>query len=166
VASGGAFASVVVVTPSNVSSFTGVARMLMVGGVDAGGASGEIVFSDIADGGGNGTWTAVGVATTGTSGSLGNRAGDMSVISSKKLFCLGGASMATSTAFSNIRSNGEDVAFAAAGAIGTPIQSTASSFPGGSPRALGVPITGSGFIYFVGGTSDGSDAVNTTFQTF
>lgn len=161
-----AFASLVVETPTNVSDFTGVARMLMVGGVDAGGASGEIVFSDIADGGGNGAWTAVGVATTGTSGSLGSRAGDMSVIASKKLFCLGGAAMATSSTFSNIRSNGVDLAFTTGGAIGSPIQSTAEAFPGGSPRALGVPITGSGFIYFVGGTSDGSDAVDTTYQTF
>jgi hypothetical protein len=62
--------------------------------------------------------------------------------------------------------SGVDVAFTSAGAIGTPIQSTANAFPANNPRALGVPITGAGFIYFVGGTSNGTDAVNTTFQTF
>lgn len=159
-----AFASLVVETASNVVGFTGVARMFLLGGVDAGGASSEAVFSSVADGGANGAWTQVSVAGSGTSGNLGTRAGPMAVIASGKLFCLGGAGMATSTTFSNIRANGVDIPFATDGAIGSPIQSTASAFSAG--RALGAAIIGSGFIYFVGGTSDGSDAVDTTFQTF
>ena len=160
-----AFFSLVVETATNVAGFTGVARLFMLGGVDAGGSSSETLFSDVSNGGGNGAWTLVNVANTGTSGQLGTRAGPMSVISSGKLFCLGGATMATDTSFSNIRANGVDIPFTSAGAIDTPIQSTAESF-GTNPRALGAAITGSGFIYFVGGTSDGTDAVNTTFQTF
>ena len=161
-----AFASLVVETASNVVGFTGVARMFMLGGVDAGGASSEAVFSSIAAGGTNGAWTQVSVADSGTSGNLGTRAGPMAVIASGKLFCLGGAGQATttSTSFSNIRATGVDVPFETDGAIGGPIQSTASAF--GTGRALGAAIIGSGFIYFVGGTSDGTDAVATTFQTF
>jgi hypothetical protein len=156
-----AFFSLVVETAQNVAGFTGIARLFTFGGVDAAGASAEVQESDVTSGGGNGAWTAYGGA-----GSLGTRAGPMCMIASDKLFVLGGATMATSTTFTTIRANGVDVPFTAAGAIGTPIQSTAEAFPGGSPRALGAPISGSGFIYFVGGTSDGTNAVNTTFQTF
>jgi len=156
-----AFFSLVVETSQNVAGFTGVARLFTFGGVDAAGASSEVTQSDVTNGGGNGAWTAYGGA-----GSLGTRAGPMCVIASDKLFVLGGTAMATSTTFTNPRANGVDVPFLGTGAIGTPIQSTAESFPGGSPRALGAAIPGSGFIYFVGGTSDGTNAVATTFQTF
>ncbi|MDB4954786.1 MAG: hypothetical protein JWO36_2355 [Myxococcales bacterium] len=156
-----AFFSLVVETAQNVSGYTGVARMFTLGGVDATGASQEVTQSDIANGGLNGAWAAYGGA-----GALGTRAGPMCVISSGKLFALGGAGAATSTTFSNILTSGRDVAFNTNGTIGSPIQSTAQSFPAGSPRALGAAIVGSGFIYFVGGTSDGSNATTTTFQTF
>lgn len=156
-----AFFSLVVETPEDVSTFTGSARLFALGGVDAAGANGTLEQADIVDGGGNAAWAGY----TGA-GSLGARAGDMAVIASDKLFALGGAAMATATTFSNIQASGRDVPFAAAGALGTPIQSTASAFPAGEPRALGVAVTGSGFIYFIGGTADGSNATNTTFQTF
>jgi hypothetical protein len=90
----------------------------------------------------------------------------MCVIASDKLFALGGAQSATATTVASIRATGVDIPFLANGSIGSPIQSTAQAFPAGSPRALGAAIIGAGFIYFVGGTSTGSDAVATTFQTF
>ena len=160
-----AFFSLVVETPQNVSGYTGVARMVTLGGVVAGmagngAASQEILQTDVANGGGNAAWAAPFMNAT-----LLTRAGDMAVVASNKLFVLGGAGMATNTSFSNIRGNGEDIAFTN-GNLVAPIQSTASTFPAGNSRALGAPITGAGFIYFVGGTSDGSDAVTSTFQTF
>lgn len=136
--------------------------MFTTGGVVAGtGASAEITFSDVLDGGGNAAWSSYAGA-----GTLGTRAGPMTVITGDKLFCLGGAQTATDTTFSGIRATGDDVAFTTGGAISTPIQSTANAFPAGNPRALGAVITGSGFIYFVGGTASGTDVVKTTYQTF
>ena len=159
-----AFFSLAVETHENVASFTpattGAARFVTTGGVAAGAASTEVTSSLVPDGGGNAAWAAYAGA-----GTIGTRAGPMSVITSDKLFCLGGAGTATDTAFTLIKATGDDVAFTA-GAIGTPIQSTANAFPAGNPRALGAVITGSGFIYFVGGTSDGTNAVATTYQTF
>ena len=156
-----AFFSLVVEDSTNVSTFTGSARLFAVGGVDASGANGTIEQSDLVDGGGTAAWAAYAGA-----GSLGARAGVMAVISSDKLFALGGAAMATATTFTNVQASGRDVPFTNTGAIGTPIQSTASALPAGSPRALGAAVTGAGFIYFIGGTADGSNATNTTFQTF
>ncbi len=152
-----AFFSLVVETSANVAGFTGVARLITTGGVDAGGASSEIEFSDVTNGGANGAWTATGL-------SLNGRAGLMSVISSNKLFCMGGAGAATDTAFTSILTSGRNVGFTLDGTIGSPMQSASSAFP--SPRALGAAIVGSGFIYFAAGTSDGIDAVNTVYQTF
>ena len=157
-----AFFSLVVETAQTVSGFTGIARLFALGGVDAAGAASQAVEqSDVTAGGGNAAWTAYGGA-----GVLGARAGGMAVISSDKLFVLGGAAMSTATTFSNVRNNGVDLPFLANGGIGSPIQSTAEAFPAGNPRALGAAITGAGSIYFVGGSSDGSNAVATTFQTF
>jgi hypothetical protein len=158
-----AFFSLVVETPQNVAGFTGVARLITLGGVDAAGASNEIQQSSITSGGGNGAW-ALPFATANLQLTLG---GNMAVIASEKLFVLGGATMATATTFTNIRSQGEDVAFGTgtnAGLLVAPVQSAASTLP--AARALGVPISGSGFIYFVGGTSNGTDATNTCYQTF
>jgi hypothetical protein len=152
-----AFFSLVVETAANVAGFTGVARLITTGGVEAGAASNEVEFTDATAGGGNGAWTATGL-------SLNTRAGVMSVIASNKLFCLGGASATTDTAFANILQTGRNVGFNIDGTIGSPMQSTASAFP--NPLALGASITGSGFIYFAGGTTDGIDAVNTVYQTF
>lgn len=155
-----AFFGLAVETAENVAGFTGAARLLTFGGVDAAGnASTEISQSDVTDGGGNGSWSPYG-----GSGTLGTRAGPMCVIASDKVFVLGGAGSATPTTFTNIRANGDDIPFTSTGAFGSPIQSVANALP--AQRALGAAIIGSGFIYFVGGTSDGSNALNTTFQTF
>jgi hypothetical protein len=88
----------------------------------------------------------------------------MAAITSEKLFVLGGARTATDTTFSMIDSTGRDVGFLANGDIGSPIQSSSQGLLG--PRALGTVVTGAGFIYFVGGTSDGSNALATTEATF
>ena len=156
---GRAFFSLAVETAANVAGFSGVARLFTTGGVIAGAASTEIEFADVTAGGGNTAWSAYA-----GNGTLGTRAGPMAVITGNKLFCLGGAASATDTVFSNIRANGVDVPFTSSGSIGTPIQSTASALL--APRALGALITGAGFIYFAGGTSDGTDAVQTVYQTF
>jgi hypothetical protein len=154
-----AFFSLAVETPQNVSGFGGIARLFITGGVDAGGASGAVQRSDITSGGGNGAWTSYSGI-----GSLLTRAGPMSVIKSDKLFVLGGAGTATDMTFSLIRNNGQDVGFNSDGTIGSPIQATANFFP--APRALGGVAVGAGFIYFIGGTSTGTDAVATVYQTF
>ena len=155
-----AFFSLVVETAQNVSGFGGVARLFTLGGVGTAGASSEILQSDIATGGGNGAWS---IPFT-NAGLLTNRGGNMAVIASEKLWSVGGAQMATSTAFSNIGSVGYDTSFNSSGALIAPTSSAANLLP--AARALGAPIVGSGFIYFVGGTSDGTNATNTTFQTF
>jgi len=154
-----AFFALAVETPDNVSGFTGGARLFAFGGVVAGAASSSLEMSDVPDGGGNGAWTPYGGAS-----SINPRAGLMGVITGEKLFALGGAQMASDTAFSNILTGGRDVAFQPNGDIGTPIQSSAEGLLG--PRALGAVVTGSGFIYFVGGSSDGTNALATTERTF
>lgn len=163
-----AFFSLVVETAANVSGFaTGSggapARFITLGGVVAAGASAEVTASPVTSGGGNGAWAAYAGAGSGLA-----RAGDMAVIASNKLFWVGGAGGATLNppAFSNIRQNGDNVAFATDGTFASPIQSTANSFPAGHPTALGVPVTVDNFIYFVGGTSDGTNAVGLAWQTF
>lgn len=160
-----AFFSLLVETPQNVVGFTGIARMFTIGGVKAGmtvnssTASSDFEQADVAAGGANGGWT----QANGITGLGVTRAGPLSVLTSNKMFVMGGAGMATNTAFSVIRSNGSDIGFGSSGATGT-LQATGTPLP--APRALGTAIIGAGFIYFVGGTSDGSDATNTTFQTF
>ncbi len=154
-----AFFALAVETQDDVSGFTAGARLFALGGVAAGGASDVFEMADVSAGGGNAAWVPYGGA-----GGLGSRAGAMSVIAGEKLFTLGGAGTATDTTFGNILMSGRDVPFLADGTIGTPIQSTAEALL--TPRALGAAIVGAGFIYFVGGTSDGTNAVATTEQTF
>ena len=117
-----------------------------------------IEFSNVANGGANGAWAAYAGG-----GNLGSRAGVVSTITSEKLWALGGASTATTTTFSGILSTGRNGVFSAGNLVG-PIQSTASGLP--APRALGAVIIQSGFIYYVGGTSNGVDATSTTYPTF
>lgn len=163
-----AFFSLAVETAEKVAGFTGGARLFALGGTvpddpsdptDINRASAIFEFVDVVAGGGTGAWG--GYAGAGTTGA---RAGAMAVITSEKLFVLGGAQSATDTSFSMITQTGVDVAFEADGDIGSPIQSTAESLL--QPRALGAAVTGAGFIYFLGGTGDGTDALATTEKTF
>lgn len=160
---GRAFFSLAVETPENVSGFAAGARLFAVGGVTASmlvnKASGRFEYADVAVGGGTTAWSSYGGA-----GTLGTRAGPMACITSDKLFVLGGAQMATDTGFSNVTATGVDVPFQSDGTIGSPIQSTASSLL--APRALGAVVTGAGFIYFIGGSSNGTNALATTERTF
>ena len=93
-----------------------------------------------------------------------DRAGVMTVITSEKFFALGGGNSATDTTISGISASGRDIPFDGAGDLNPPFQSTAEGLTGN--RALGVALTGSGFIDFVGGTSTGDDALATTERTF
>ena len=160
-----AFFSLAVETHENVSTFPGTtsgdvpARFVTTGGVTAAGASTELQESDVATGGNNGAWTAYAGA-----GTLSTRGGPMAVITGNKLFCLGGAGAATDTTFSQIKQTGVDLAFSSTGDFSSPIQSTANALP--APRALGAVVNGSGFIYFLGGTSDGTNATTTSYETF
>jgi len=154
-----AFFSLAVETPENVSGFTGGARLFALGGVAGGAPTSSVAMSDVLVGGGNGAWSPYSGA-----GTLQARAGVMAVITGEKLFALGGALMTTDIAFSNIDMGGRDVPFQMDGDIGSPFNSTAESLLGA--RALGAVVTGAGFIYFVGGTSDGTDALATTERTF
>jgi hypothetical protein len=159
-----AFFSLAVQTPENVSGFTGSARLFALGGVVADGvglnkASELFQFADVTAGGGLASWQDYSGAST-----IGTRAGPMAVITSDKLFVLGGAASATDTAFTNITSTGSDVAFQSNGDIGSPIQSAAQTL--NSARALSGVVVGAGFIYVIGGTSTGTDALATTEKTF
>lgn len=157
-----AFFSLVVETSQNVSGHTGTPRLITCGGAEGTGASKELEISTITSGGGNGAWAVPFVNAT----LLNTVAGNMAVIASNKLWSVGGARMLNNTtqAFSNITAGGDDVAFDTSGNLVAPTQSAANVLL--APRALGAPIVGAGFIYFVGGTSDGTDVANTTYQTF
>ncbi len=166
-----AFFSLVVETAQNVSGYSSTAlpRLYTLGGigatadVGASGTSNEIKMSTIASGGGNGTW-----ADGFNLGTLLNTVGgNMAVIASNKLWSVGGDRMYSNmmqTWSMNVTSGGDDVAFNTSGDLVSPTNSAANLLP--APRALGAPITGAGFIYFVGGTSNGTDATNSTYQTF
>ncbi len=159
-----AFFGLAVETPENVSGLASGARLFAIGGVEAGGGGGDastsIEMSEVSDGGGNGAWAE---QTTGP-GNLGARAGVMAAITGEKLFAVGGGGGATSTAVSNITNSGRDVPFDSSGDINPPFQSTAEGLLG--PRALGVVLRGSGFLYFLGGSSTGDDALETVERTF
>ena len=87
----------------------------------------------------------------------------MCVIRSEKLFMVGGAGAAANTSFSNVTASGIDLPFDAGGDVDPPSQATPALL---APRALGVAVLGSGFMYFIGGTQDGSDALSTVESTF
>jgi len=152
-----AFFSLAVEDQNNVSGFTGIARLFAIGGVTAAGANALFEQSDVTALDTNATWTLY--DATG----YGNHAGPMCTIVGDKLFAMGGLRMASDTTFSNIDSGGKDVPFVG-GDPQTPIQSAAITLTPG--RGLGVSLVGAGFIYFIGGTSDGSNALATNQQTF
>ena len=106
--------------------------------------------------GDNGAWTVHGWGVQAA-------AGVMTVIASDKLFCLGGASSTNDTTFEQIIPSGNDASFDDTGMLEN-LNSTSSSLL--ADRALGVGLQGAGFIYYVGGTSDGIDAIATTERTF
>jgi len=154
-----AFFSMVVESPSNVSGYSGDGRLMVLGGVVAGAASQDFLIANVTEGGGNGAWGPYPGA-----GGIQDRGGPMAVIASEKLFVIGGATTATDTAFGGIRTGIRDVGFLANGDLDSPIQSAADSLD--PARALGISVIGSGFIYLVGGTSDGDDALTSTVKTF
>jgi hypothetical protein len=156
---GAAFFSIVVESPQNVSGYGGDGRLMALGGVVAGATTEDFLISDVTSGGGNGAWSPYPGA-----GGIQVRGGPMAVITSEKLFAFGGAASATDTTFSAIRTGIRDVGFLADGSLDSPIQSAADTLA--PARALGVSVIGSGFIYLVGGTSDGDDALTSTVKTF
>lgn len=158
-----AFFSLAVETPENVSGFTSGARFFAVGGVGASTLPNKALeafdYADISLGGGNTSWTSYADNIA-----WGTRAGAQVCISADKLFVIGGSQMATDSGFGAATTNAFDVAFNDDGTIGSPTQAaTATSF---AARALGATVIGAGFIYVYGGTSDGSNALNTTQSTF
>jgi hypothetical protein len=92
---------------------------------------------------------------------FGGRAGPMTVIVNDYLISLGGAAW-DGTALTSVLQTGKQAQFTAATTIQNP-SSTSSSLR--TPRALGAVVEGSGFLYFLGGTSDGLDALASTEQT-
>jgi hypothetical protein len=160
-----AFFTLAVETPQNVGGFTGVARLLALGGAKANAgntgstASADFELADAADGGALAAWTPYAGA-----GGIGGRAGPMGAITGEKVFVVGGAGQVTDTTFTNISTSGRDVGFLSTGALDSPTQSAAETLP--VARALGVAITGAGFIYIVGGSSTGADALATGVRTF
>lgn len=153
-----AFFSLVVETSARVPGYTGVARLITLGGVEGAGPSAELELSDVVNGGGNGAWSAY----AGT-GSLNASAGPAGFIQRNLLVALGGATAATTTAFSNLTNLGRQVPFTSTGDLASPIQpSTAFS----TARALSATVSSSGFAYVIGGSSDGTNAVGDVVQVF
>lgn len=154
-----AFFATVVEHAGNVSGYPGEgSRLWVMGGIGTDGTTLDTLEeSDVSTGGGNGAWTV-------NDKKVQSAAGVMSVITNEKLFCLGGAADADDTTFGSVTPNGRDTEFDEDGNITGSINSTASSLI--EPRALGIGLQGAGFIYFIGGTSDGTDAVATTERTF
>ncbi len=154
-----AFFSAVVEDQGNIGTFpTDGSRLWAMGGVTTGGdTTSSLEGSDITADGGNGAWTVNGHTVQ-------DAAGTMAVITNNKLFIIGGAGSADDTTFGNVTPNGRDTEFDEDGDITGSINSTASSLQ--DPRALGIGLYGAGFIYFYGGTSDGTDALATTERTY
>jgi hypothetical protein len=113
--------------------------------------------SDLILGGGNGPWTVNGKKVDST-------AGAMAVIANQKLFILGGARNASGTTFSNVIATGRDTEFDANGDLSGSINSTANGLLG--PRAFGTALPASGFFYFIGGSSTGSNALSSVERTY
>lgn len=159
-----AFFSLVIESADEVAGFTLGTRFFVVGGSAAAGGGAPVSnttsmeYADITTGGGNGAWTNYSGA-----GSKPTVAGPMAIIRSEKLFMIGGANASTNTTFGNVLAGGIDLPFDLAGNLDPPSQSTPSLL---APRALGVAVLGSGFIYFIGGTGNGTNALATVESTF
>ena len=163
-----AFFSLAVQTPENVSEFDGIARFLVLGGVgqDADTANNQaqffFEFSEVGEGGTNGDWQAY-------DGEMNEaqvrRAGAMAVIAAEKLFSMGGAGdVQDDLGFRRVTDSGMDVGFDEDGALDSPVQAAGETM--NDPRALGAVVFRAGFIFFIGGTSDGEDALATVERTF
>jgi hypothetical protein len=153
-----AFFDAVVEDTADVSTYAGAgSRIWVLGGIDAAGdVTGSFASSDVA-GGGIGAWTV-------NDKSVQAAAGAMAVIANDKLFCLGGAGASDGLSFSSVTANGRDAEFDAAGDVTGSVNSTANSLL--APRAFGAAVEGAGFIYLLGGTSDGADALATVERTY
>ncbi len=157
-----AWFSLAVETSANATGFTGVARFIATGGVGSTGTANKaldtVEISDVADAGGNAPWTDPSLV-------LQIRAGLQSVIVGEKLFCLGGTNSATDTTFAASTGTGRDIGFDPDdGTLVSPMQNAAQTLV--PARALGVGLAGAGFIYLFGGTSTGTDALNSVVQSF
>jgi hypothetical protein len=163
-----AFFSLALETSESVSGYAGGTRLWVIGGVSAGASVFDAQTTEVTTGGGNDAF----VVPTTSNGQPANGqpiAGSHAVIVGDKLFVMGGASVANDTSFSNLVATARDAALTGVvggdGQFGSPYNSASQSFVGGA-RALGSSIIGSGFIYFVGGSSDGTDALATCEKTF
>jgi hypothetical protein len=163
--------SLAVQTRDNVSGFAGLARLFVLGGIVADGgiqnnqASDALEMSEVLAGGSNDDWIAYADAGPTHTNTMGRRAGTQAIITTEKLFIMGGAANADDTSVSQIV--GQDVAvhFDPNGEIGTPFSDTGEGNLIQS-RALGAVVSRAGFIYFIGGTSNGSNALDTVERTF
>jgi hypothetical protein len=166
---GRAFFGLAIETTETVSGYGAGTRLWIIGGVSAGTSIFDAQTTEVSAGGGNDAF----VVPTSSNGQPANGqdiAGSHAVIVGDKLFVMGGASNADDTSFSNLVSTARDAALTGAvstgdGQFGSSYNSASQSFVGGA-RALGASIIGSGFIYFIGGSSDGTDALATCEKTF
>ncbi len=152
---GRVFPAAVVQTKANVATYDqNGSRLWLAGGYTSTAATDTIEWADF--GTSLGAWETLGKKVLA-------RGGSMAVITNQKAFFLGGAG-GTPEAPTAVRTDGRDSQFDGVGMLSGAVNSTASSLL--SPRAFGVAITGAGFIYFVGGTSNGVDAANAVERTF
>lgn len=92
-------------------------------------------------------------------------AGTMAILFANKVFVLGGAGV-TAGAFGNVISQGRDAQFDGSGDLGALTSIGAGGGFVQGAKALGIAVEQSGFFYFIGGTSDGTNASTTTERTF
>ncbi|PIW01337.1 MAG: hypothetical protein COW42_05225 [Deltaproteobacteria bacterium CG17_big_fil_post_rev_8_21_14_2_50_63_7] len=152
-----AFFAAAVETSDNVSTYASSgSRLWVAGGVGSTGAILDTLEESDFEGT-NGAWTTNGKKA-------GRTAGGMAVIVNEKLFLLGGATAGTDTDLNSVVGTGRDTEFDNSGEISGSINSTSSSLL--APRALGIGIAGAGFIYFIGGSSTGANALSTVERTF
>lgn len=140
-----------------------LARIWITEGIDASSSPLDtVLFTDMSQNGINSAFTEI-ARTTNV-----HVAGVMSVVTRNALFTVGGAQTVTDGAggptFSGVTATGRQMIFDAMGGAGPPISSTSNGLI--RPRAFGVTVQNAGLIYFIGGTSDGSNALKTTEITF
>jgi hypothetical protein len=138
-------------------------RIWITAGIDAEARTLDTVLrGDVAADGSNGAWTQIARTTNSRVG------GVMAVITRNALFTLGGAGTVTDGSggptFGGVTLAGRQMIFDDQGGDGNPFSSTSNGLI--APRAFGVTVQNAGLIYFIGGTSDGANALRTTEITF
>jgi hypothetical protein len=145
-------------TRRNVSTWAATGgRLWIMGGLTEAGFTDSIEVSAMGAAGVLPPFTVVGARALSSAGSFG-------YISNDALYVVGGAGSGTFPTFGSVSAFGRTDAFVTGGDIAGSMSSTSGSLL--VPRAFGASIRGAGFLFALGGTTDGTTAVATTEKTF